>query len=143
MLFTFVCRSPRPRLSLSYSTARALELFLKDIILQTTTIAREQNTKKIQPCHLKRLANVNRTYDFLDDVLAKFVDPTGGVVSGGAGSGSGNAAGASTGGGATTKGKSRAKPAELESDEEEEEEEDEDEGGSDEAGVGAAGTGSG
>ena len=99
--------------------ARALELFLKDIVLASSRIAQQQNTKKIMPYHIKRLAAQDRTYDFLDDVLAKFVDPTGGAVSGGGGVAN-SGAGAQGG-----KGKAKSQARES-SDEEEDSDQDQD-----------------
>jgi hypothetical protein len=91
------------------------------------------------PYHIKRLAAQNRTYDFLDDMLAKYSDPTGGAVSGGAagaaGEGSRKPKGAQVEGSrapaaassSTGKGK---KP--VKGDEEEEEEDDEEDVSEDE-----------
>jgi hypothetical protein len=99
--------------------ARALELFLRDIVLESTTIAREQGSKKVMPYHVKRLAAMNRTYDFLDDMLAKYNDPTGGVGSAG---GTGSTAEQGKKIKPPPKGKKQVKPNEEEEEDEEEEE---------------------
>lgn len=59
--------------------SRALELFLKDIIVETADIARTTGSKKLQPWHVKRLVAQNRQYDFLDDLVQSIQDPTGGA----------------------------------------------------------------
>ncbi|KAJ9107528.1 hypothetical protein QFC21_000985 [Naganishia friedmannii] len=57
--------------------SRALELFLKDIIVETADIARTTGSKKLQPWHVKRFVAHNRQYDFLDDLVQSIPDPTG------------------------------------------------------------------
>ncbi|KAJ9100011.1 hypothetical protein QFC19_005829 [Naganishia cerealis] len=69
--------------------SRALELFLKDIIIETADIARTTGSKKLQPWHVKRLVAQNRQYDFLDDLVQSVADPTAGVEAGASGTNGG------------------------------------------------------
>lgn len=57
--------------------AKALELFLQDIVTSASSQASKQGAKKISAYHLKRAVHETATLDFLKDIVEGVPDPLG------------------------------------------------------------------
>ncbi|WFD22302.1 hypothetical protein MEQU1_000970 [Malassezia equina] len=55
--------------------AKALELFMQDIVEKAAEQTRTTGGKRVSPYHLKRAALATETFDFLKDIVDKVPDP--------------------------------------------------------------------
>lgn len=60
------------------STAKALELFMINLVTKAATEAKERGSKKVTAAHLKQAVGRDEKYDFLSDIVEKVPDPTSG-----------------------------------------------------------------
>lgn len=54
---------------------KALELFMISLIEESCKQARERNSKRVLPSHLKQAVHTVEHFDILHDVMAKYPDP--------------------------------------------------------------------
>ena len=58
--------------------AKALELFMINLVTKAATEAKAKGSKKVNAIHLKQAVEKDKQYDFCHDIVGKVPDPTSG-----------------------------------------------------------------
>ncbi|KAF2742850.1 histone-fold-containing protein, partial [Sporormia fimetaria CBS 119925] len=54
--------------------SKALELFMISLVTKAAEEAKNRNSKRVQPAHLKAVVTTNEQFDFLEPIVAKVPD---------------------------------------------------------------------
>jgi Dr1-associated corepressor len=58
------------------TTAKALELFMIQLVTKSADEARDRSSKRVTAAHLKNAVMKDQMFDFLEEIISKVQDPT-------------------------------------------------------------------